>query len=392
MKLFLRVIVLVLITASFFAPTAYAATSSEETVVILPKSDVVNTDYFAAGNTVRLSGTVNGDAYVAGGSVIVDGTINGDLLVAGGTVQISGAVKNDIRAVAGVITLGNTVGGNVTIGAGTAVINPEAKLNGSLLAGAGSLNVYGPIAKDVTAGTGTFILNAPVSGNMKLAVDEMSLQPKTRIGGDITYWSDEEAKIADNVAIGGALVYHKMPKSESQRPVSVPGKGLMGAVWGAIGLAALAGMSALFILGLILTTMFPVFSNNTVTQLKKNPWGAFGLGLITVITLPLAGLAAMMTVVGIPLGIFLLVMTVVLCVVSHIYAALFVGSSICVRFRMSHVHQAWQLAAGILVLILCTFVPVLGWLIKAMLVLMGTGALLFEKHAVYKQLRTKRLV
>src|SRR5687767_13900949 len=69
--------------------------------VYLSKGEIINHDYFAAGNTVNLSGTVNGDAYIAGGNVTVDGTVNGDLLAAGGNVTILGKVTGNVRTAGG---------------------------------------------------------------------------------------------------------------------------------------------------------------------------------------------------------------------------------------------------------------------------------------------------
>ena len=43
--------------------------------VILSKDQIIDHDYFAAGDTVTIDGTVNGDAYVAGGQVNINGVI-----------------------------------------------------------------------------------------------------------------------------------------------------------------------------------------------------------------------------------------------------------------------------------------------------------------------------
>ena len=86
-KVFLLAFLILL--AATFATSAFAAKNFQRNeTVLLSKDDVVEGDYFAAGERVTIAGTVNGDAYVAGGNVIVEGEINGDLIAAGGTVNI----------------------------------------------------------------------------------------------------------------------------------------------------------------------------------------------------------------------------------------------------------------------------------------------------------------
>ena len=394
MKLFAKFLVLVLLSVTFFARSAQASSDSRpQTISVLERKEVVNKDYFAAGDSVRVSGTVNGDVYLAGGSIVIDGTINGDLFAVGGTIQVSGPVKNDIRAAGGALTLGSTVGGNVTLGGGTVIISPDAKITGSILAGAGNLGIYAPTGRGVTAGAGTLTVNNSVGGDMLLAVDELILQSKTKVAGNVTYWGERQATVADNVALSGELVFHQMPKNEAKQAKIAKGdmKAFAGIIAGFALTMAAVGAAALFILGLILFAMFPAFTDKTLHGMQKNMWGSFGLGIVTVILLPILAIAAMTTIVGIPIGMFLFMALGLLCVVGHLYAAVFIGNGIFTWLK-ADVHRAWQLLLGLIVLGVFTLIPVLGWLARAIFVLIATGALLFEKHALYRQLRTKHLI
>lgn len=393
MKIFTKFLVLVALSVTFFAPPAYAAGDRQPTHVVLERKDVVNTDYFAAGDTVRISGTVNGDVYVAGGTVLIDGTVNGDVFAAGGTVQISGPVKHDIRAAAGSMTLSSIVGGNVTLAGGTVLVTPEAKITGSVLAGAGTLGLLAPIGRGVTAGAGTLTVNSSVGGDMLLAVDELILQPKTKVAGNLTYWAEREATIFDNVALSGGLTFNQMPKHDAKQAKIAKGglKGLAAAFAGVAMLMTAVAAAALFLLGIIGLSMFPSFTDRTLRGIQKNPWGSFGLGMVTVIATPVVAVAAMMTVIGIPVGIFLLTALGLLCVIGHIYAALYLGSGAFSAINMS-AHRAWQLLIGLLALYLFMLIPVVGWLLHGIVILIGVGAVLSEKHATYRTLRAKRLL
>ena len=393
MKLFAKVCILVLLSVTFFARFTYAKGNQPQTSVVLERKEIVNKDYFATGDTVRVSGTINGDVYVAGGSVIVDGTINGDLFAAGGTIQISGPVKNDIRAMGGALSLGSTVGGNVTLGGGTVIISPDAKITGSILAGAGTLGLYAPVGRGITAGAGTLTVNNTVGGDVLVAVDQLILQSKTKIAGNVTYWGQQKATIADNVALSGELVYYELPKNEAKQAKIASGgiKALTAAFAGMAIMMTIVGVVAMFVLGLVIISLLPSFTDKTVHGMQKNPWGSFGLGIVTVILMPVLAVTAMATVIGIPVGMFLLMTLGLLCAVGHIYAALFIGQGVFGAFN-ARVHRAWQLLVGLVILGIFTLIPVLGWLARGIFVLIGTGAVLFEKHATYRQMRAKHLV
>lgn len=392
-KLFERVIVLFVLFSAFCVPHVYAANDHSEINVVLERKDTINKDYFAAGDSVRISGTINGDAYVAGGTVTIEGTINGDLLVAGGTVQINGPVKNDVRAIGGVITFANTVGGNVSLAAGTVVIHPESRIGGSVLAGAGIMNMYAPVGRGVTAGAGTLTINNAIGGDLTAAVGELTMQPKTKVGGDVTYWAEKEAIIRDNVQISGDLVFHEMPKNEAKQAQMAKGnmKTMAAAFMGVALTAMLANLVALFILGLILITLLPKFSERTLTGINKNPWGSFGLGLVIMVVAPILTLTAVMTVVGIPVAVFFIMAIGFLCILGNIYAALYIGRRVFTSLH-TDIHIAWQLLTGLVLLGILALVPVLGWLVKGIFGLIGVGAFLFEKQATYMQMRAKHIV
>lgn len=391
-KLLSAIFVLVLISVTFFVPPAYAKGEQSPVNVTLLRNETVNRDYFATGDTVTVSGIVNGDAYIAGGTVVIDGTINGDLLVAAGTVQLNGPVKNDVRAVAGTIIFGSTVGGNVTLGTGTTTVSPEARIAGSVLAGAGTLDIYGSVGKGITAGSGNITINNRVGGDVMVAAEMLSFLPKSSVTGDVTYWSENEASVASGVVMAGDLVRHEIPKQEEPKMIGKKSMIAGATMFGGIAFAGVmvAGLT-LFVLGLILMALLPKFTERTVALMQKNPWGSFGLGIVTVIMLPVLAVTAMITVVGFPIGMFLFMALSLLCLVGHIYAALFIGKGIFTKSK-AEVHHAWHLLVGLVILGLLTLIPILGWLAKGIFVLIGTGAILFEKNSVYHQMRLKHLV
>lgn len=394
MKLFAKLSVLILLLLSLFVPSTYASGDTHvPTSVTLAKTEIVNHDYFAAADTVHLTGTVNGDAYIAGGTVVVDGVVNGDVLVAGGTVTISGQVKNDIRAAGGTVTVSGPVGGNVTAGAGTLLISDTAKIAGSLVAGSGTMDILSPIGKGATVGAGTLNLNAKIGGNMTAGAQMMTMQQKALVKGDLKYWSEEPVQLLDGATVAGELVFTQLPKTE-RKPTDTAQRAVGKFVSMLMAFATtmmFVTMIAVYLLGLALKMAVPEFTDHSIAYLRKSPLPAFGIGFLSTIVVPMVFFILFASVIGIPLTLPLLGGVIMMCLFGHIIGAWTIGN-VLFGGEKAKVHNAWQLLVGMLVFGVMTFIPVLGWIAHAVIVMMGVGALLQEKYVLYRALRSKKLI
>ncbi len=390
----LKFLVIALLIPAFLTFQVFAKEPDKQTIVTLGKTEVVNKDYFAVGDTVIVSGTVNGDAFVAGRTIIVDGTVNGDLLAAGGTIQVLGTVKNNIRAVAGTITVNSRVGGNVTLGGGNVAIADTAVIAGSVVAGAGNLEVFAPVGKGMTIGGGNILIGNKVGGDVVAGTQQLTLLKGTVIKGSLTYWSNEDARVIDGATASGGLTKHALPKNEWQtKKITAVNQGARAAKFatGFTALWAIATIIFLFILGLILFHLFPNFTTKTVDIMQKNPWQSLGKGLVAAIVLPVVAMVLLFTVIGIPISIFIFFVLGILYVLADLFASLFVGERVLSWLKVKP-HRAWQLITGLVLLAIILFVPIIGWIVKAGLVLAAIGAILTEKYSVYREMRTKNIV
>ena len=92
---FLILIIIMLITSLVGTPKTIASREDTdfkktEKNVVLPRDQVVDSDYYTAGRSVTISGSVKGDAYITAGTIDFEGTVDGDLIAAGGVVNIRG--------------------------------------------------------------------------------------------------------------------------------------------------------------------------------------------------------------------------------------------------------------------------------------------------------------
>jgi hypothetical protein len=368
------------------AVPVFAQTSNKN--VVLRSSETVDRDYFGGGETVTISGTVNGDAYVAGGTVLVDGTINGDLLAAGGTVTISGTVTGDIRIAGGNISLsGANIGGNVTAGGGQITVDSSTVIRGSIVAGGGNLQILAPIGRGATIGGGTVILGNTIGGDVIAGTGQLTLSNSAVIDGDLTYWSENKAAIADEATISGTVKQEMPPKRDGEEAA----KGAAAAFAGFALFLKFADFAATFLVGLVLILLFPYFMKRSSEALRNKLGIAFVVGLVAVMVMPVLGIILLITILGIPLALLVFAVFAIELWLAKIFAMYAIGDAVLERTK-TKTHGVLALIIGLVIYEVLTLVPVLGWLLQTVAIVSGFGVLLIMKREYYTMLHSKKQI
>lgn len=375
-----RLYLLLLFLFLFSLPSvAFAQKFAEGETTTLPKNEIVNSDYFAAGDTVTISGTVNGDVYVAGSTIIIDGTVNGDVLAAGGNITISGTVTDDVRLAGGNVTLSGNVGKNVTLGTGNGTITSGARIGGSVVGGAGNLTIMAPIGKNAVIGGGTIVLGNVIKGNVTAGVGNLNLTDTASISGTINYTSENEAEIHPGASLSGQIVRHTPPEYKEEAKQAQFASRF---IWEVM----MFLITLLF--GYLLLFFIPRFVNRTVQTSKSNPLTNFGVGLLMIFITPLILLLLTITLIGIPFAILWLVMFIVDLLIAKIFIAYLIGERTHQVFHLT-TNRYLTYLTGLFIYKIITFIPVFGPLFGMITTLIGFGALLVQKKATYSDLRAK---
>lgn len=387
---------LFLLTSSVFAQPSEEKDAEAVKEVVLEADEVVDKDYFAGGEVVRIFGIVNGDAYVAGGQVTFDGVVNGDLLVAGGQVNISGEVTQDVRVVGGQVIINADIGRNLTVVGGNVDIAESAKIAGSIAVGAGNLNLNAPVGGDVNAGVGNLVISSEVAGDVTAGASKVSLNPKAVIGGDFEYWSEEEANIATGAVVTGEVTkmdpkttfkefeFDEEKLEESKKAIAVAKKGIGGVF------KAVSFVSAL-IVGLLLVTFYPKYSQEVVSTLSKRPLASLGVGLVAVFITPFAILLLLVTVIGMPLAFILFAGYLIYFYLAKIAVALWLGKA-ATGLINKKMRLGWMFVLGLVILYVFRLIPVISVLVWILTLLFGLGAMLLACKVTYDLARKKEVV
>jgi hypothetical protein len=354
---FMAALLLVLI----FSGTASALTArSGDTVVI---DDVIEDDVYIAGGSVLISGTVVGDVVIAGGRVEVSGNVTEDLTVAAGEVIINGNVGDDIRVVAGNLTFNGDAGGDLALFTGDTVIGREALIGGVLAFSAGQMEMLGNVTWDLTGSAGTLILGGHVGGNAELQSGSLEVLPDARIEGDLRYTAPERVEVPAGV-VGGEIYYNMVSDRNS-------GIGAFVVLWW------IASFLALVLIGLVLLAIWPDRTQRLARKTSDNPGRAFLTGLLVVIAAFVVSVSLMLTIIGIPFGLIILVLTIILLYLARIITGLWLGKWMFAK--VGRVQRPWmELVFGLFVLLLVSAIPVIGWLVSLAATLIPVGNLAEE--------------
>ena len=357
LAIFLALLLIILM----FSGTASALTArSGETIVI---DDVIEEDIYIAGGNVLISGTVIGDVVVAGGRVEVSGNITEDLTVAAGEIIITGSVGDDIRAAAGNMTFSGDVENDLALLTGDTTIGREALVGGVLAFSSGQMEMLGNVTSDLTGSAGTLAVGGHVGGDAELQSGNLAVLPDARIEGDLSYAAPERIEIPEG-AVGGEVYYNMVSDGEEE----------LGAF---VFLWWIASYLALVLIGLVALAIWPDRIQRLARKTSERPGKALLTGIVIVIAAFLISVLFMLTIIGIPFGLIILILTIILLYVAKIITGLWLGKWMFAK--MGRAQRPWvELVSGLFVLLLVSAIPIIGWLVNLVATMIPVGNLAEE--------------
>lgn len=373
-----------------FPTRIVAANPTGTKQVTLIAGEVVDHDYFAAGESVRLSGTVNGDAYLAGGDVTIDGTVNGDLLVAGGSINLDGTVTQNVRIIGGTLMVRGTVGKNLSFAGGNLTTIKSSAISGNLTAGAGNVTIYGPVSGSMTVGTGNATIASRIGGNATVAAGQLMVDATGVVNGNLTYTSERDAMIQPGGTVSGTLTQRPWPKEFSPESREAMNQNAAWAMRQLSLLLRIAFVLSSFLLGMVLIWLFPKFSVDVATRIRTEPLPSFLAGTLLAIGLPLLSGLLLLTVVGIPLAFAGFLAWGLYLYLSHLFVALALGNILISRLS-SQRNVLAEFLAGLLVYHLISFIPFWGSFLLMLFGIAAIGAFFYQKRILVKTLREQKI-
>lgn len=329
-------------------------------------------DVLAAGVTVTLDGAIAQDAHAAGFDVDVNAATGDDLYAVGFSVSLRGHVGGDL-----------TASGFSVRTASTAEVAGNARLAG------GRITIDGPVQGALAAVGGKVTLNSEVLGDVVVVGETLAFGPDARIGGMLTYSAPERLEIPERVISADRITFEPYQRSEMMKdareiwsdwefPVLPAFLSLLGGF--------LVTLGFFVVIGALFLTLAPAQVRHLRRSIDARPGMALLSGVIGLSMLfGLVPISAL-TVVGIPLVPFVLLVTVVVWTLGYILGAYVLAMRVLRGLNAAEHPEIWMrllaLVIGVTVAALLNFIPVLGWMVNFALVLLGIGGMttaLFER-------------
>lgn len=309
-------------------------------------------DLTAAGERIRLLGTIKKDALLAGSDIEIVGSVGEDLRFAGGDTMLMGSVGGDLAAVGGRIYLapGSSVARDTYIIGGTVKI--EGNLLGTAKISAGEMMINGRLAKDAVLESGRLVIG-----------------PTAVIDGAVSYRGRQAPVIMSGAKINGKInfVADDFGGREFMR--------------GLLGLKVLFVVLMLLASTLLSCICFFVFKHRVHALMHAANsfwWKSVGRGALVFILLPILSVICMGSIIGLPIGLFGLLGFGAFMILGQALGGI-IGAHWLMRvlLRKGETYELTPLTliVGVLAVRLIGSIPVVGWVVSLMLLLVSIGVM-----------------
>ncbi len=274
---------------------------------------------------------------------------------------------------------GETLNGDLVVFGGTVTIEKDARVNGSVVLMGGSVNADGEVSQDVVVIGGAVKLgeNAHIYGNLVTIGAPVDRASSAKVDGDVI----------NNPPRPGITIPDPKPITPIAPIVEVNG---WNPFWSAFNL--LAQSIGMALLAMLIVLFIPQQARRVGEAAVAQPLIGGGLGLlsillyvVSIVALALFSLLIITLIVTIPM---IFILSVVLAA-GAVFGEISLGLELGLRLT-GMVNRSWALpltaGLGTFVLYLVTnaasFVPCIGWILPALVGLLGLGAVVMTRFGM----------
>jgi hypothetical protein len=237
------------------------------------------------------------------------------------------------------------------------VVVPQGQTVGEVVVFTGKVQIAGVVEGDVVALDGPILVTGQVSGTIVALDGSVRLGSGAQVGGDVI--ARETVDAAEGASVGGTV--RERAAFTLKAPLTAFGRF---ASWLAVSISTL-------LLGLVLLLLAPRGADRIAAVASQAPWASAGLGLATAIVLPALATIAVISLVGLPLGLVVLLALALLAFVAYTWALYVLG-----RTMVSDRGRVLAFLAGWAVARVVGAIPVVSGITFVLAMMFGLGAMI----------------
>ncbi len=258
-----------------------------------------------------------------------------------------------------------TYRGDIVHFAGDISVKPGEIIRGNVVAMSGDIDVEGTVYGNVTAMAGNIFLHSGslVTGNVTAFAGVIEHEDGASVGGRSTSQQEIGGKNSPwyNFSYNNNSFHHRGPWERFSG-------------W----LLSLLGLLALTVAAV---AVFPDKLANMKNGMETEPLRQLGIGLLGWVAIPVVLLALIITIIGIPVAVLLLLSLPIMVIIGFVVMAIFAGQQLDRALggnwpRFIDDRPIMQTLKGMLLIWIIKAVPLAGWLVWPLAALFGMGAAL----------------
>jgi hypothetical protein len=353
---------------------------------------------------VTINGTVEGDLIAAGQSVIVNGSVDDDARIAGFALTVQGDVGDDVIGAGFSLEgqEGSSIAGDVMYAGYQALLAGD--IGGDLDAAGGAMRIAGAIKGDANVDVGgtdvgeevppfyTFVPNLPAVPSVP---GGLTLDTGAKIEGDLSYTANAEAVLPGDAVAGDVDFNRYVPTETGVERRPTPSVAATAGRWF---LRQFRRLVTLLLIGALMMWVVPDWTQKLAKTVETRTLPSLGWGVVAVAAFGV--LMVLLIITTVVLTVFFGVVTLgglagrfatlggivttatgfsfglLWRYVTSIVIAVLLGQLIFRAFKSAaEQNRWWPMVLGVVILVIITAVPVLGWLARLGIVLFGLGAI-----------------
>ncbi|NLC87837.1 MAG: EscU/YscU/HrcU family type III secretion system export apparatus switch protein [Clostridiaceae bacterium] len=337
------------------AITNTVTTDDQSNVAATDEQDLVNTDFYAAEDSVTISNVVDGNAFVVAKEVTVTGEIGGDLFVVAEKLNIDGGyVYSSIFACAEEITINGVIYDLYAV-CNTLNLGTNGFIYRDMRVAGSSVNMNGKVRRDAYIS----------SENISFATDAGTI-----VYGNLEYSSDEAEFNAPEGVIAGTTTY-TAENASAKEPASI-GNTIISYV-----LDLLRTLILTFVIVVVLLWLTPNFVEKVGKMGVAKSFVSLGIGFATPIAFIFAGIILILSKIGISIFIPSIFLFALLGFIGTSIASIFFGKLFTKLFKMEgKVKFVLFTLASALIIWAITIIPFIGGFLGFLVWLFGIGTII----------------
>ncbi len=352
---------------------------------------------YIGGNFIRFQSEINGDLIGGSQELVFSGICRQDIIWGSRWLTINGPVEGTIRGFAQTIDINAPVGRNLMAMGQIITIGPSTEITKDAILFGADVSFEGHVYNSLYIKAGKTTIGGTIGGDIDVETDQLEILPNTVIEGDLIYKSPDKVKIEESVLIKGQTRWTKAEekiehkKYQAFGPITFMLKMylLLNVIYSLIifiitlilGNTALIPLIflTLIVSGMVVIRLNKKTAERALSVMKERFFVSLGLGVVLILLFPLAAFLAILTIIGIPIGLIIVFTFGIFCFTGAIYTAQFIGNYIGHFLNIDkHPLSFLCLAIGVVVLAGLILIPFIGWIVALFTLTVGLGALVLS--------------